>query len=423
MTPAACMTPRIGGSPSSSRLASRACTASRDPTSRATASTETPRISSARMAAILWRTSASLASLSQSRLGGNGVRPASTRRRAPRSASQAAISRPRAPMPPVMRYAASGRHRNGSRTGWPDDRHQGGREEFAVAQHQDGLGRRPQHRGQRRRAITDVAPISRPRDVHQAAPQLGLLGPDDPGESPQTALAHRRVGDALADAARDDPQRGRVVGHPARPAGGRDRPLPPTDGPRSRCRSQRCPRARGRLRRGHTVPRRRRPASNRRRRADRGECGAALALPENRERARAIGRLLRVGMFVPRLPLDRVRQRARVDREELAGADLTPQLHIEVRGCRCTVLPSGAFTAMSTMSSSSLPPRRCTSTEPWSSASSASKPDTFNADRKHQLRVGTVHQAGDVNGGVEQCDRRRLGQLDIGVQYPRRRAA
>ena len=120
MTPAACMTPRIGGTPSSSRLASRACTASRDPTSRATASTETPRISSARMAAILWRTSVSLVSLSQSRLGGNGVRPASTRRRAPRSASQAAISRPRAPMPPVMRYAASGRHRNGSRTGSPE---------------------------------------------------------------------------------------------------------------------------------------------------------------------------------------------------------------------------------------------------------------------------------------------------------------
>ena len=51
------------------------------------------------------------------------------------------------------------------------------------------------------------------------------------------------------------------------------------------------------------------------------------------------------------------------------------------------------------------------------------EPDTFDADRKHQLEVGTVHQTGDVNGGVEQCDRRRLGQLDIGVQRPRRRAA
>ena len=49
------------------------------------------------------RTSASLVSLSQSRLGGNGVRPARTRRRAPRSASQSAISRPSAPKPPVMR--------------------------------------------------------------------------------------------------------------------------------------------------------------------------------------------------------------------------------------------------------------------------------------------------------------------------------
>ena len=70
--------------------------------------------------AIFWRMSPLLVSLSQSRLGGNGVRPASTRRRAPRSASQVAISRPSAPMPPVMRYAASGRHRNGSRTRWPE---------------------------------------------------------------------------------------------------------------------------------------------------------------------------------------------------------------------------------------------------------------------------------------------------------------
>ena len=65
-----------------------------------------------------------------------------------------------------------------------------------------------QHRGQRRCTITDVVADW---DVHQAAPQLRLLGADDPGESPQTALAQRRVGDGLADAAGDDPQRGRVV--------------------------------------------------------------------------------------------------------------------------------------------------------------------------------------------------------------------
>ena len=41
--------------------------------------------------------------LSQSRRRGSGVRPASTRRRAPWSASQLAISSPSAPMPPVMR--------------------------------------------------------------------------------------------------------------------------------------------------------------------------------------------------------------------------------------------------------------------------------------------------------------------------------
>ena len=208
MTPAACMTPRIGGAPSSSRLASRACTASRDPTSRATASTETPRISSARIAAILWRTSASLVSMSQSRLGGNGVRPASTRRRAPRSASQAAISRPSAPMPPVMRYAASGRHRNGSRTGWPETGTKAGARNSPSRSARMDLAAVG--------STVDSADAQSPmsiadRDVHEAAPQLGLLGADDPGESPQTALAQRRVGDGLADAAGDDPQRGRVV--------------------------------------------------------------------------------------------------------------------------------------------------------------------------------------------------------------------
>ena len=65
-----------------------------------------------------------------------------------------------------------------------------------------------QHRGQRRCAITDIVAD---RDVHQAAPQLRLLGADDPGESPQTALAQRRVGHGLADTAGDDPQHGRVT--------------------------------------------------------------------------------------------------------------------------------------------------------------------------------------------------------------------
>jgi hypothetical protein len=36
------------------------------------------------------------------------------------------------------------------------------------------------------------------------------------------------------------------------------------------------------------------------------------------------------------------------------------------------------------------------------------KPDAFDADGKHRRCVGTVHHAGDVNGSVEQCDRRRL---------------
>ncbi len=115
-------------------------------------------------------------------------------------------------MPPVMRYAASGRHRNGSRTGSPETGAKAGARKLTVAQHQNGLGRCLQHREQRRRAITDVfSDIPASRDVHQATPQLWLFGPDHPGHSPETALAHRRVRDALADAASDDPQRGRVV--------------------------------------------------------------------------------------------------------------------------------------------------------------------------------------------------------------------
>ena len=51
------------------------------------------------------------------------------------------------------------------------------------------------------------------------------------------------------------------------------------------------------------------------------------------------------------------------------------------------------------------------------------KPDTFDGGRKHQPRVGAVRQAGDVNGGVEQGDRRRLRQADIGVQSTRGRPA
>ena len=80
-------------------------------------STATPRASSSRTASILCRVVSSSESASQSRRGGSGVRPARTTRRAPRSASQPAVSNPRAPMPPVIRYAASARQRRGSRYG------------------------------------------------------------------------------------------------------------------------------------------------------------------------------------------------------------------------------------------------------------------------------------------------------------------
>ena len=181
--------------------------------------------------------------------------------------------------------------------------HQGGREEFAVAQRQDGLGWRRQHRGQRGCAITDVDAV---RDVHDAAPQLGLFCPDDASESPQTALAQRLGGDGLADAAGDDPQRRPVVviplGQPAddishfrrqtdravdvglsgvhRPGLGQVEDTPCLGDTGRRVASVGEPIA---------------------------ESAGGIALPENRERAGGIARLLWVSMLVPRLPLDRVR--------------------------------------------------------------------------------------------------------------------
>ena len=210
------------------------------------------------------------------------------------------------------------------------------------------------------------------RDVHEAAPQLWLLGPDDPGESPKAALAYCRVGGGLADAASDDPQRGRVVviplGQPADEIGHFRR----QDGPRSRCRSQSASTARDRLGRGHTVPRRRRPPCSRPRRADRAECGRRCPPREPRactgHRAPVASRHVRSqGCH----SID-VRQRARVASRGAACAGPDPTAAYRSPRISMHVLPSGAFTAMSTMSSSSLPPRRCTSTEPWSSASSAS---------------------------------------------------
>ena len=154
-------------------------------------------------------------------------------------------------MPPVMRYAASGRHRNGSRTGSPEIGTRSDLKKFAVSQRQDGLGRRWQHRGQRCCAINDVVAS---RDVDQATPKLGLLGTDHAGESPQAALAQRRAGGRLADAAGDDPQRGRVaviaLGQPTDEIGhfrGQ------TDRAR-RCRFRRHPPDRARLGRQHTLP-------------------------------------------------------------------------------------------------------------------------------------------------------------------------
>ena len=87
------------------------------------------------------------------------------------------------------------------------------------------------------------------------------------------------------------------------------------------------------------------------------------------------------------------------------------------------VLPSGAFMAMSTTKLVAVAASPTHLDRTVRIGEFGCEPDAFDGSRKHQLRVGAVRQAGDVNGGVEQCDRRRLRQADIGVQSSRRRPA
>ncbi len=87
-------------------------------------------------------------------------------------------------------------------------RREGRCQELAVAQRENRLRGLPENRGQRRHQTSDVCAV---RQVDQAAPQLRLLGPDDPGGSPHRALGDRGVRTALANTASDDPQRDRVA--------------------------------------------------------------------------------------------------------------------------------------------------------------------------------------------------------------------
>ena len=48
------------------------------------------------------------------------------------------------------------------------------------------------------------------------------------------------------------------------------------------------------------------------------------------------------------------------------------------------------------------------------------QPEALDSGRDHQPRIGFIHQSGDVDGGVEQCHGRRLGQADIGDSAVRR---
>ena len=115
--PAAWMTPRSGGSSCASRAARNACRAGASAMSKLASSTVAPRASIAWMAAIWDRRGCSGAKSVQVSRGGIADRPASTILRAPRSAIHCANSRPRAPSPPVTRYAASGRRATGSDVG------------------------------------------------------------------------------------------------------------------------------------------------------------------------------------------------------------------------------------------------------------------------------------------------------------------
>ena len=82
----------------------------------------------------------------------------------------------------MIRYAASGRHRSGSRTGSPETGTRAG------ARNSPSRSARMDLAGVRRTvdsADTQPAMSASVRQVDQAAPQLWLLGPDDSGGSPQ----------------------------------------------------------------------------------------------------------------------------------------------------------------------------------------------------------------------------------------------
>ncbi len=206
--PAPWTTPRIGTAPSSSRLASSAAIASGEPMSSATASTATPRASSARTALIFCPgggvvgVAVPVAARRQSGAAGED-HPTRTPVRQPAGRQQTECTQ--ATGDQVGRIGTTAQRLADRLAG---DRLEAGRKELAIAQRQDRLRRGSQHRGKRRHQRTDRHAV---RQVDQTAPQLRLLGPDDAGRPPQRALCDRGIRTAFAHTAGDDPQRGRVT--------------------------------------------------------------------------------------------------------------------------------------------------------------------------------------------------------------------
>ena len=154
--PAAWMTPRIGAAPSASRLATSACTGlartdveghgiDRDPThfQRPDGGDLVPRLGVGAVAVPVatWR---QRSAAGQYQTTCAAVREPTGHQQTERTHTTGdQVCRIRAaPQRLANRFAG--------------DRHQLRREEFAVTQRQDGLGRCPQNRGQRRYVITDV---------------------------------------------------------------------------------------------------------------------------------------------------------------------------------------------------------------------------------------------------------------------------
>ncbi len=176
--------------------------------SRASTSTETPRLSSSRMAVIRGASADRRCRSSQSCRGGSGCAAGE------QETAGAQVGEPgghqetecaKAAGDEVCRVGSASQRLAYRLAG---HRHEFREQEYAVAQHQ--------HRS------CSVWPESRPspwrsrgdrgrREINQTTPDVGMFGGDDTRQTPQAALPHRGGLGGFADAGGQDPQRDRVA--------------------------------------------------------------------------------------------------------------------------------------------------------------------------------------------------------------------